>query len=200
MKENKEYILAYGFAGKLLDALSAVTKKEKVGLVLIGDQELDQIVEDLLLKDEESFTEVISSADSYELELEHLLFVNFTQESLMHFIDKLKAEGISVPYKALLTEHNRKWFLRDLIEANRQEHLFVKLYHSSKNVLKIAVDVYATSKDAPLLAAMDNLQQQIEAVEIQGEMPAEEEANFFEKLRLSYNSLAERLNTLMMDS
>lgn len=200
MKENKEYILAYGFAGKLLDALSAVTKKEKVGLVLIGDQELDQIVEDLLLKDEESFTEVISPADSYELELEHLLFVNFTQESLMHFIDKLKAEGISVPYKALLTEHNRKWFLRDLIEANRQEHLFVKLYHSSKNVLKIAVDVYATSKDAPLLAAMDNLQQQIEAVEMQGEMPAEEEANFFEKLRLSYNSLAERLNTLMMDS
>lgn len=200
MKENKEYILAYGFAGELLDALSAVTKKEKVGLVLIGDQELDQIVEDLLLKDEESFTEVISSADSYELELEHLLFVNFTQESLMHFIDKLKAEGISVPYKALLTEHNRKWFLRDLIEANRQEHLFVKLYHSSKNVLKIAVDVYATSKDAPLLAAMDNLQQQIEAVEMQGEMPAEEEANFFEKLRLSYNSLAERLNTLMMDS
>ncbi len=200
MKENKEYILAYGFAGKLLDALSAVTKKEKVGLVLVGDQELDQIVEDLLLKDEESFTEVISPADSYELELEHLLFVNFTQESLMHFIDKLKAEGISVPYKALLTEHNRKWFLRDLIEANRQEHLFVKLYHSSKNVLKIAVDVYATSKDAPLLAAMDNLQQQIEAVEIQGEMPAEEEANFFEKLRVSYNSLAERLNTLMMDS
>ena len=119
---------------------------------------------------------------------------------LMHFVDKLKAEGISVPYKALLTEHNRKWFLRDLIEANRQEHLFVKLYHSSKNVLKIAVDVYATSKDAPLLAGMDNLQQQIEAVEMQGEMPAEEEANFFEKLRLSYNSLAERLNTLMMDS
>lgn len=197
MKEKRKYILAYGFADELLAALTVVTRKNDVGVLLIGDEALDQIVEDLLVEDEEGFSETGSPALSYELGLEHLLFVNFIQESLMNFIHELKAEGISVPYKAQLTEHNRKWTLRDLIEANRKEHLFIQLYHGSKKALKVAVEVYAESKDVPLLEAMDKLQQQVEAAEKQGEMPAEQEAELFEKLRLSYNNLAARLNTLM---
>ncbi|NLV98566.1 MAG: DUF3783 domain-containing protein [Clostridiaceae bacterium] len=199
MKEDREYILAYGFAGELLTALAAVTRKNNIGLQLIGDDCLDQLVGDLLLEADAVFVDDRSPARSYELKLEHMLFVNFSQESLMNFLDELKAEGISVPYKAALTEHNRNWLLRDLIEANRKEHLFIKLYHGSKNALNVAVKVYGESKDAPLLEAMDKLQQQIEALEQEGEMPAEQEAELFEKLRLRYNQLAARLNTLLSE-
>ncbi|HZJ91032.1 MAG TPA: DUF3783 domain-containing protein [Oscillospiraceae bacterium] len=174
-----------------------MTRKNDVGLLLIGDEELDQIVEDLLVEDLESFSLDNSPAHSYQLGLEHLLFVNFTQESLMNFVNELKADGISVPYKAALTEHNRKWVLRDLIEANRKEHRIIQLYHGSKNALKLAVKVYAEGKDVSLLAAMEKLQQQVEAVEKQGEMPAEQEAELLETLRLSYNNLAALLNKLM---
>jgi hypothetical protein len=197
MKEKREYILAYGFAGELLAALAAVAKKNDVGLQLVGDDGLDRLVADLLLEDGAVFADAPAPAGSYELKLEHLLFVNFSQKSLMNFLDKLKADGISVPYKAALTEHNRNWLLRDLIEANRKEHLFVQLYQGSKSVLKIAVKVYSESKDIPLLEAIDKLQQQVEAVEKEGAMSAEQEAEQFEKLRLSYNELAARLNTLM---
>ncbi|MDD2427599.1 MAG: DUF3783 domain-containing protein [Eubacteriales bacterium] len=194
---KKEYILAYGLEGELLQSLTTVTRKNNVGLVLTGDEELDLLVEDLLLVDGASFPELNAPSRSYELGLEHLLFVNFSQESLMSFIDKLKAEGISFPYKAALTENNRKWLLRDLIEANRKEHLFVQLYQGSKNALKLAVEVYFESKDAPLLDAMDKLQQQVEIVEKHGEMSAEEEGELFENLRLRYNDLAARLNELL---
>ncbi|NLC40409.1 MAG: DUF3783 domain-containing protein [Clostridiaceae bacterium] len=199
MKEKREYILAYGFSDELLEALAAVTRKNDVGLQLVGDDGLDLLVGDLLPEEGTVFSDGRAPSRSYELELEHLLFVNFSQESLMSFIDKLKADGISVPYKAALTEHNRNWLLRDLIEANRKEHLFVQLYHGSKNALNVAVKVYDKSKDIPLLDAMDKLQQQIEAVEKEGEMTEDQEAVLFEKLRISYNNLAARLNTLMSE-
>ena len=199
MKEKREYLLAYGFTGELLAALAAVTRKNNVGLQLVGDDGLDLLVEDLLLEDGTAFSYDVPLDSSYELGLEHLLFVNFSQDSLMNFIDRLKADGISVPYKAALTEHNRKWLLRDLIEANRKEHLFVQLYHASKNALNVAVKVYDESKDIPLLDAMGKLQQQIEAVEKEGEMTEDQEAERFEKLRLNYNELAARLNTLMSE-
>ncbi len=199
MKEKREYILAYGFSDELLEALAAVTRKNDVGLQLVGDDGLDLLVGDLLPEEGTVFSDGRAPSRSYELELEHLLFVNFSQESLMSFIDKLKADGISVPYKAALTEHNRNWLLRDLIEANRKEHLFVQLYHGSKNALNVAVKVYDKSKDTPLLDAMDKLQQQIEAVEKEGEMTEDQEAVLFEKLRISYNNLAARLNTLMSE-
>ena len=67
MKEKREYLLAYGFSGELLAALAAVTRKNNVGLQLVGDDGLDLLVEDLLLEDGTAFSYDVPLDSSYEL-------------------------------------------------------------------------------------------------------------------------------------
>ncbi|MBR1382832.1 MAG: DUF3783 domain-containing protein, partial [Ruminococcus sp.] len=39
------------------------------------------------------------------------------------FIDELKAKGVSVPLKAVVTLHSQEWTLKILLDELKQEHM-----------------------------------------------------------------------------
>lgn len=194
---NKQsYILAYGFSGERLETLQDLCSNNAIELKLLGNHDLDTIVQDLLPTEDENLSP-IEPPSSYELDLEHILFVNFVQDELMTFLDLLNERQLAVPYKAALTDNNRKWVLRELIDANRKEHQFVKLYRSSKNLLSVAAELLEKTKDPVLLEAMEGLSEVLADLEKQEALSPELEDEMYEKMRASYNDVATRFNTLV---
>lgn len=193
---NQSHILAYGFSGERLEALQALCTESAIGLKLLGNDDLDTVVQDLLPTEAENLSK-IDPPSPYELDLEHILFVNFIQDELMTFLDLLNARQLTVPYKAALTENNRKWVLRELIDANRKEHQFVKLYRSSKNLLSVAAELLEKTKDPALLETMEGLSEVLTDLEKQEALSPELEDEMYEKMRASYNDVATRFNTLV---
>jgi len=55
-------------------------------------------------------------------EAEFMLLCGLTDRQLDRLLAVMRRAGVSVPYKAVLTEHNKNWPFASLIEAVAQEH------------------------------------------------------------------------------
>ena len=55
-----------------------------------------------------------------------LLLCALGDRQLDRLLAAMRRAGVSVPYKAVLTEHNREWRFRDLIAEVAREHEFLK--------------------------------------------------------------------------
>ena len=55
-------------------------------------------------------------------EAEFMLLCGLTDRQLDRLLAAMRRAGVSVPYKAVLTEHNKSWPFASLIEAVAQEH------------------------------------------------------------------------------
>ena len=64
--------------------------------------------------------EMISDASE-----ECLLIAGFDRLSLDAFLEDIKASGVRIPLKAVLTPHNSGWRLCDLIEELKKEHEYM---------------------------------------------------------------------------
>lgn len=53
---------------------------------------------------------------------ECLVFAGFDRQSLNALLEDLKASGVRIPLKAVLTPHNSGWTLGALIDELRREH------------------------------------------------------------------------------
>lgn len=62
-------------------------------------------------------------------EAEFMLLCALGDRQLDRLLANMRRAGISVPYKAVLTEHNKDWKLCKLIEEVTREHEFLKSSH-----------------------------------------------------------------------
>ena len=133
--KDRPYMLAYGFFADRLEKLEEAASAGGIGIKLIGRDNLDTIVRELLLRENEELPANSGPHTSPELDPGFILFVNIGQEALYQFLEVMKEKDLFVPYKAGLTANNITWPLRELIAANRQEHEYIKLYQDSKKAL-----------------------------------------------------------------
>ena len=68
-------------------------------------------------------------APEYAPEAEFMLLCALGDKQLDRLLANMRRAGISVPYKAVLTEHNTDWKLCKLIEEVTREHEFLKSSH-----------------------------------------------------------------------
>ena len=62
-------------------------------------------------------------------ETEFMLLCGLGDRQLDRLLAAMRRAGASVPYKAVLTEHNRSWPFGKLIEEVTREHEFLKSSH-----------------------------------------------------------------------
>ena len=62
-------------------------------------------------------------------EKEFMLLCGLGDKQLDRLLAYMRRAGVSVPYKAVLTEHNKDWTLCKLIEEVAREHEFLKSSH-----------------------------------------------------------------------
>ena len=60
---------------------------------------------------------------------EFMLLCGLGDRQLDRLLGAMRRAGVSVPYKAVLTEHNKSWKLCDLIEEVAKEHELMKGSH-----------------------------------------------------------------------
>ena len=62
-------------------------------------------------------------------EAEFMLLCALGDKQLDRLLAAMRRAGVSVPYKAVLTEHNKSWPFGKLIEEIMREHEFLKSSH-----------------------------------------------------------------------
>lgn len=69
-----------------------------------------------------SFTPVVSETTKEPFVDEMLLMVGFTNQRMDLLLSTLRKEGIRIPLKAVLTEHNISWSSMELYNELKKEH------------------------------------------------------------------------------
>ena len=100
-------------------ALRAVLREQKLLTLTVGESQLDETV-GRLASANAAITGTSTSASAPETEF--LLLCALGDRQLDRLLAALRRAGVSVPYKAVLTERNRSWTLRELIGEVEREH------------------------------------------------------------------------------
>lgn len=67
---------------------------------------------------------------------EALIFYNFTKQELDRMLSALKRAGITIPLKAVVTEHNINWTVATLIGELEQEHRLMNIWQKLSACVK----------------------------------------------------------------
>ena len=97
---------------------------------------------------------------------EAVIFYNFSRQDLDRLLGALKREGIAIPLKAVVTEHNVNWTIAKLVGELKQEHLLMKSWQKlsacvkkykgkDKELIKEAKELL--SSHAPEVEALDEM-------------------------------------------
>lgn len=183
--EDKKFILMYGIKNERLDILRRVADKYEFGLRSIEDHEVDLKVSRILEGKSEKPEDFVFD-DSLGDDFEYMLFVNIHDELLYNFLEEIKKEGVYIPHKAVLTETNRNWPLRYLMNENKEEHKVMSLYGQLRKAMNVGVGLLEKTQDQELEEILERAQDYFHPREFE-----------FEELRDIYNTLAQRINDLL---
>lgn len=103
-------------------ALRAILREMKLLTLTVGAQQLGETVGRL------ASTNAAASAAPPESvpETEFMLLCALGDKQLDRLLANMRRAGVSVPYKAVLTERNKAWTLCQLITEVTREHEFLK--------------------------------------------------------------------------
>lgn len=186
IKNNDKYILIYGIKGDRLEKLERVAFAHGFGLREIQDFELDLKVRDLLDGNKNEKPEDFIFEDRLGDDFEYMLFVNIKDEQLYKFLDEIKAEGVYIPHKAVLTENNINWPLFYLMNENKEEHKVMTVYGQLRKIMGIGANLQKDIDDPELDTIMQDAQDYFHPREFE-----------FEELQSIYNRLAIKINTIL---
>lgn len=178
---NKKKVMVYGVKGERLNKLSTHIRDNNFDIKIINNDEIDNIVDDLV-NDKIDLQKSDNSED-----MEFLLFVNIKDDLLYDFLAKLREDKLLFPHKAILTETNRKWKLRELLKENKEEHAIMTIYANLRRAIITAEKLLSQgNKDSELEIYLDKARDYISPREFD-----------YDELKGVYNDLAVRVNFLL---
>lgn len=99
--------------------LRAVLSEQKLLALTVDETQLDTAVERLVST---NAAPVDGTAPEHAPQAPFLLLCALGDRQLDRLLSAMRREGVSVPHKAVLTEHNRSWTLGRLMEEVQHEH------------------------------------------------------------------------------
>ena len=106
--------------------LRAILREMKLLTLTVAENQLGETV-GKLVSTNAAPTE--APAPEHAPEVEFMLLCALGDKQLDRLLAAMRRAGVSVPYKAVLTEHNRSWPFGKLIEEVTREHEFLKNSH-----------------------------------------------------------------------
>ena len=98
-------------------ALRELLRARKLAFFTLREDMLDTAVGELAARRADcSFDDCTAQEDAF------MLLCALGERQLDRLLGEMRRAGLSVPYKAVLTETNRTWTLRALMQAVRDEH------------------------------------------------------------------------------
>lgn len=185
MTDNKK-LLIYGIKGERLDGFERISFSYGYEIREIKDFELDFKVKDLLANTSNERPNDFVFDDEFGQDFEYMLLVNIHDEELYNFLEELKANGIYIPHKAVLTKTNINWPLRHLMKENMEEHKVMSVYGQLRRILPVGHSLVEKTDDKLLKEILVEAEDYFHPREFE-----------FEELRDIYNKLASRINELL---
>lgn len=173
MTRQAPLVLFYGIQGQRLEAWKQLADQAGFLLRPVGDEEMDETIESLMAKGQMAALDC--PAMTFEKPMEHALFVGLSGQALSDFLDACQERGLYIPLKAGLTDTNRTWPYRKLIEENAKEDAFMKRFRMASQAFSLAEEVLKEAPDAEL----SRLKKEMGAFL---EDPKEEQVAFFDQL------------------
>ncbi|MGI5948986.1 DUF3783 domain-containing protein [Peptoniphilus sp.] len=124
-----EKVLAYGLTSERSEILKDTAKNYGIDVGLLSDENLEDKVGDLFLKEESGETKGRS---------EFLIFSDFDRNKLREFLLELKKNGVLVNHKCVLTETNKDWTLGYLMGHIEDEHRMVTKFRTIGGYVQVA--------------------------------------------------------------
>lgn len=82
-----------------------------------------------------------------------ILFLNIDHDKITAFYQECAKNGFPFTHKAVVTEHNKSWLLKDLLSEIAEEHDFFRMYQQLQSLLKeantISIDAYTEESFVP---------------------------------------------------
>ena len=107
-------------------ALRAVLREMKILTLTVEARQLSETAGKLASGNAAPDAGGTTEADAAAPETEFLLLCGLGDRQLDRLLANLRRAGVSVPYKAVLTEHNRDWPLGKLVGEVAREHELLK--------------------------------------------------------------------------
>lgn len=183
---DKKKLLIYGIKGDRLETFERISFSYGYEIREIEDFELDFKVKDLLADKVNSRPDDYEFVDDFGEDFEYMLLVNIHDEELYKFLEELKADGVYIPHKAVLTQTNINWPLRHLMKENMEEHKVMSVYGQLRRILPVAHSLAEKTDDTLIKQILIEAEDYFHPREFE-----------FEELRDIYNKLASRINELL---
>lgn len=179
-------IIFYGIKGERFETLERISFAYGFGLREVQDYEIDMKVGDIIdgvkLEKPENFIYEDKLGDDFE----YMLFVNIKDDELYKFLDEIKASGVYVPHKAVLTANNINWPLSYLMNENKEEHKVMGVYGELRKIMKIGAQLAEETNDPQLKDILVEAEDYFHPREFE-----------FEELKDIYNRLATKINEIL---
>ncbi len=112
-------VLCYNFENDKYSKLSAICKKYGIKIRMVEKEEFNLTVGQMMGF---SNSEPMNPDFDIEFDDEMMILYNIVGSNLDKFLKAVKEQGISVPYKAVLTAANQRWFPAELVKELAKEH------------------------------------------------------------------------------
>ncbi len=127
----KKILIYLGDHQEKQEKLKEVLDTTQIPYQFLYDNDLNCSIKDLL---ENSHHATQSTKEHCTIDL--MFLDNISDEEIALLNDKFKKIGISMPRKAMRTEHNEKWLLKDLLNEIEKEHNYFINLQKIKEILQ----------------------------------------------------------------
>lgn len=124
-----------------IESLYKFLEKEDVSYSILTDEDLKITVQSLLTNKNKHY--VTSSAYPFTF----ILFSDYSKDEVLTFLSSSKKNGYSFSHKAMLTENNKNWLLKNLLQEINEENIFFTEWEKLQSLLKEANSLNAKEFD-----------------------------------------------------
>lgn len=126
--------------------------------------------------------EKVAEKSDNKIDIQFMLFSDFDREILAKFLTDLRNEGITVPYKSVITETTKDWRFSYLLDHIQEEHRVMTKFNELGKYVKKAMEILQEEKNEELEFAVKSAMELTQRTDI-SEKDVDEKFELFKGLR-----------------
>lgn len=131
----KQILLYISNNDKNLECLYNFLENQDIVFTIVTDEDLNVSIQKLLTTKNNSY--VTSTAFPFTF----ILFSDYSKDEVLTFLNDSKNSNYSFSHKAMFTENNKDWLLKNLLQEIDEEHSFFTAWDKLHSLLKEANDL-----------------------------------------------------------